>query len=123
MYGKFLREIRQSRELSQLQLSEIVGISQSNISAYESGRRLPLVDTLNKLVAGCGYVLAAKSGPSVITCSLPKAGWFTDDDVPMSDPDDPPESGLPMAHDAPMADRLERMRAVLALADNYRDAR
>jgi transcriptional regulator with XRE-family HTH domain len=120
MYGRFLREVRQSRELTQLQLSEIVGISQSNISAYESDRRIPSADSLNKIVVACGYVLAAKAGTSVITCDLPKVGWFTDDDTPARDPGDPPESGLPMPHDAPMADRVERIRAVLALADHIR---
>ena len=109
MYGAFLRQVRQSRGLSQAQLGEIAGIKQTNVSAYENDRRLPSIDIVNRILVGCGYLLAAGD----ITCPLPKVGWFPDDDLPPAAPDDPPESGDPLPYDTPIDERIKMIRAVL----------
>ncbi|HEY5244239.1 MAG TPA: helix-turn-helix transcriptional regulator [Acidimicrobiales bacterium] len=109
MYGAFLRQVRQSRGLSQAQLGEIAGIKQANVSAYENDRRLPSIDIVNRILVGCGYLLAAGD----ITCPLPKVGWFPDDDLPPAEPDDPPESGDPLPYDTPIDERIKMIRAVL----------
>jgi transcriptional regulator with XRE-family HTH domain len=109
MYGTFLRQIRESRGLSQAQLGQIVGIEQANISAYENDRRLPSIDIVNRILTGCGYLLAAGD----ITCPLPKVGWFPDDDLPPAEPDDPTESGDPLPYDTPLDERIRMIRMVL----------
>lgn len=113
MYGAFLKEIRASRGLSQAQLSEIVGIAVPNISAYENDRQLPSIDILNRIVVGCGYRLVATAGDEAIELPLAKGGWTPLEWVPDRDSDDPPETGAPMAHDAPMAERVEAIRDAL----------
>lgn len=47
--GTSLRHRRQSAGLSQRQLALLSGVPQPNISAYESGRRAPATDTLDRL--------------------------------------------------------------------------
>lgn len=44
--GDRLSELREDRGLTQLQLSTILHISNSSISAYETGERAPNIDTL-----------------------------------------------------------------------------
>lgn len=44
--GDRLSELREDRGLTQLQLSTILHISNSSISAYETGERAPSIDTL-----------------------------------------------------------------------------
>ena len=44
-----LKKIREKRNITQIKLSTEVEVSQEAISAYESGRALPSVDTLIKL--------------------------------------------------------------------------
>lgn len=44
--GERLSELREDRGLTQLQLSKILHISNSSISAYETGERAPNIDTL-----------------------------------------------------------------------------
>ena len=53
MYGAFLRSVRESRGLTQLELGEITGIAQSNLSAYENDRQVPSIDIVNTIVVGC----------------------------------------------------------------------
>jgi transcriptional regulator with XRE-family HTH domain len=116
MYGAFLRQVRESRRLSQTQLGQIVGIEQANISAYENDRRLPSIDVVNRILAGCGYVLAGGD----ITCPLPKMGWFPDEDLPPAEPDDPPESADPLPYDTPIDERIKMIRMVLNLGAGAR---
>jgi uncharacterized protein len=53
-----LREARRRAGLSQAELAARAGITQSVISAYESGRRQPALSTLAALVEATGYDLA-----------------------------------------------------------------
>lgn len=116
MYGSFVRDVRESRELSQKDLAEISGISQPNISAIENGRRSPSADTLNRLLVACGYELAAVAGERVIHCPLPRGEWFPDDDLPPRLPDDPPDEEPSVTPDTPMAERVRVITAVLEAA-------
>lgn len=55
--GRLLREARTAAGLSQAQLAEQAGVTQSVISVYEAGRRQPSVSTLATLIAATGYEL------------------------------------------------------------------
>ena len=48
-YAAFIGSLRRSRGMTQAELAETTGISQPNLSAYESGRRTPSVETLNEM--------------------------------------------------------------------------
>ncbi|MTI49434.1 MAG: helix-turn-helix transcriptional regulator [Firmicutes bacterium] len=48
MFGKRLRELRLNKSLTQEQLGKIIGKSKNNISQYETGKREPDLETLNK---------------------------------------------------------------------------
>lgn len=56
--GEVLREARKRARLSQTDVARRSGIAQSVISAYESGRREPGLQTLARLVAATGHELA-----------------------------------------------------------------
>ena len=120
MYGDFIRALRRSRGLTQEALAEVVGISQPNLSAYEQDRRVPTLDTLNRLVVACGYELAATDGRQTIYCPLPVAGWFPDEEDPPTDPHDPPDEPPSVTADTPMADRVRALMAALELAEATR---
>lgn len=47
--GENIRRIRQERNLTQRQLGEMVGASETYIRAYESGRRNPKPSSLEKI--------------------------------------------------------------------------
>jgi transcriptional regulator with XRE-family HTH domain len=113
MDGAFLRRLRTSRGLSQPELAAVSGIDQPNISAIENGRRVPSVETLNRLVVACGYELAAVAGDRIVHLPLPRVGWFPDDDLPPPHPDDPPDEAPTVTADTPMADRVRAIAAVL----------
>ena len=120
MYGELIREARRSRGLSQEQLAAVAGVAQPNLSAYENDRRLPSADTLNRLLVGCGYQLAAHDGGrGVIFCPLPR-GFFPDEDDPPRLPDDPPDEEPSVTVDTPMAERVRVIMAVLDLVDAIR---
>ncbi|MEA2374114.1 MAG: hypothetical protein QOD53_577 [Thermoleophilaceae bacterium] len=55
-----LREARQQVGLSQAALARRAGTSQATVSAYESGRKQPSVDTLGRLLAASGLRLAVE---------------------------------------------------------------
>jgi predicted nucleotidyltransferase/DNA-binding XRE family transcriptional regulator len=55
--ARLLRETREQVGLTQAQLAERCGVTQSVISAYESGRREPSVPTLQRLIGGTGLRL------------------------------------------------------------------
>ena len=114
MYGTFVRAVREARSLTQRELAEVSGVRQSNISAIESGRRIPSADTLNRLLVACGFELTATAGDRRIYCPLPNAGWFPDEDLPARSPADPPDE-LPALR--PGASMDERVRAITALLD------
>lgn len=48
-FGSILKELRNSRQLTQLQLSQILETSKSNISKYEAGSVEPSMGTLVKI--------------------------------------------------------------------------
>lgn len=56
--ASLLREARIRARLSQVQLARRAGVSQSVISAYESGARQPSLPTLTRLVEATGLALA-----------------------------------------------------------------
>jgi predicted nucleotidyltransferase/DNA-binding XRE family transcriptional regulator len=56
--GALLRQARLRARLSQAELAARAGLTQSVISAYESGRRQPSLPTLARLVEAAGYELA-----------------------------------------------------------------
>lgn len=116
MYGRFIREVRESRRLSQREVAEVSGITQSNISAFENDRRVPSADTLNRLLVACGYELAAVAGEQIVFCNLPRIGWFPDEDLPPRLPDDPPDEEPSVDADTPMETRVQVITAVLEAA-------
>ena len=113
MYGQFLRQVRESRGLTQAELSEISGISQPNISAFENDRRNPTIDTLNRLLVACGYELAAVAGQRMIFAPMPRAGWFPDEALPPPLAGDPPDERPVIGPSASLDDRVRAITAVL----------
>jgi uncharacterized protein len=57
MAGALLRRARTSAGLSQAELAARAGVTQSVISAYESGHRQPALPTLAALIEAAGYEL------------------------------------------------------------------
>ena len=53
-FGKRLREIRKSRQLTQEELAETIGIALPNISYIETGKTFPSVETQEKLCDALG---------------------------------------------------------------------
>ena len=117
MYGAFVRQVREAAGLTQRDLAQISGIQQANISAIETGRRLPSADTLNRLLVASGFELGAVAGARILYCPLPKAGWFPDEDVPSPGPGDPPDERPSVAAGIPFEDRAAIVAAVLEAAD------
>lgn len=62
--GDVLREARRRARLSQTDVARRAGIAQSVISAYESGRREPAVQTLARLVEATGHELELTIAPA-----------------------------------------------------------
>lgn len=56
--GSTLRAARRSAGLTQRELAARVGVPQPAIARIESGAAVPRVDTLDRLLAGCGRELA-----------------------------------------------------------------
>jgi transcriptional regulator with XRE-family HTH domain len=121
MYGTFIRQVRVSRGLTQVELALIVGIEQPNLSAYENNRQMPSADVLNRILVGCGYLLEATAGTRRIVCPLPRATWPADEQFPV-------RQRVPTASDRPLSvephhdDELSalKLEQVLALADSLR---
>jgi len=120
MYGTFVRSVREARGLTQAELAQVSGVPQPNISAIERDRRLPSLDTLNRLVVACGFELAAVAGDRAVHCPLPKAGWFPDEDLPERLEDDPADEPPIAGAQTSLEDRLRMVDAVLELADVVR---
>lgn len=55
--GALLREARTNAGLSQVELARRAGVTQSVVSAYESGRRQPSLPTLTRLIEATGSTL------------------------------------------------------------------
>jgi len=117
MYGAFLRQVRQSRGMSQGDLAEVSGLDQPNISAYENDRRTPTLDVFNRILVSCGYEVAADGGSRVLHMPLPiGAGGYPFDDLPPRLPDDPPDEALTVSLDAGPEERARILVSVLEVA-------
>ena len=62
--GKIIAQARDEAGLTQAQLAQAAGTSQSAIAAYESGAKSPSVRTLNKVVRACGLGIAVELVPA-----------------------------------------------------------
>lgn len=58
--ARTLREARLAAHLSQRQLAARAGVPQSTVARIESGRMMPRVDTLDRLLRGLGSRLGAE---------------------------------------------------------------
>ena len=47
--GKKIKELRKSKNISQEKLADELGVSQAMIAQYESGKRNPKIETLNRI--------------------------------------------------------------------------
>lgn len=66
--GELLREARRRAGLSQSELAQRAGVTQSVVSEYEGGKRQPALPTLARLVAATGHELTLgleRSDPAV----------------------------------------------------------
>jgi len=71
----FLRDARHRAGLSQAELGRRAGVTQSVVSAYESGARQPSVPTLARLVAATGFELDMRlSEPTAVGPARGKLG-------------------------------------------------
>jgi transcriptional regulator with XRE-family HTH domain len=59
-----IRTARRRAGLTQSDLAARTGTSQATVSAYESGRKQPSVDTLTRLLAATGTRLTVAPGPA-----------------------------------------------------------
>ncbi len=59
-----LRRIRRDAALSQAQLAELAGTSQSALARYETGTVMPTLSTLERLLLGCGRRLQIRTIPA-----------------------------------------------------------
>lgn len=72
--GLEIRLARRRAGLTQSALATLAGTSQETLSAYESGRRQPTIETLTRLLAGTGARLVVERGrPSVVPPSASQA--------------------------------------------------
>jgi predicted nucleotidyltransferase/DNA-binding XRE family transcriptional regulator len=64
--GVLLREARRRAGLSQVELGRRAGVTQSVVSAYESGAREPSLRTLARLVSATGFDLDVRLSEEVV---------------------------------------------------------
>lgn len=64
--SEILKNARRSAQLTQSELASRAHVTQSVISAYESGRREPALTTLSKLVEAAGFVLNIGLNPALV---------------------------------------------------------
>lgn len=106
MLGQVIREARRSRGLSQRQVAANADMAASNVSAIEHDRRVPTVETLQRLLGASGFHLVATAGDTVI---------------PLPHPDDPPdraEAPAPtVTSDTPIEERVRVLLAVLRASE------
>lgn len=62
--AKIIAQARDQAGLTQSQLAQAAGTSQSAIAAYESGAKSPSVRTLNKIVRACGLGIFVELVPA-----------------------------------------------------------
>ena len=61
--AELLRDARARAELTQVQLADRAGVTQSVISTYENGRREPSLAALQRLLLGAGFETAIELRP------------------------------------------------------------
>jgi transcriptional regulator with XRE-family HTH domain len=124
MYGSFIKQVRLSRGLTQVELAGLIGIEQPNLSAYENDRQVPSADALNRILVGCGYLLEATAGERRIICPLPRSAWVADKQL-RSEPAAPLGSEQSASIEPDRNDELSavKLEQVLALADSIRWAK
>ena len=70
--ARALRHARRRASLSQAALAERAGTSQATISAYESGRKIPSVETFSRLLAATGSRLAVERATRPVVTPSPE---------------------------------------------------
>jgi transcriptional regulator with XRE-family HTH domain len=63
--GAVLRSARRRSGLSLRELARLAGTSHSTLAAYENGRKVPSVETLNRVMRAAGFVVGAEVTPVV----------------------------------------------------------
>lgn len=58
-----LRLARRKAQLTQQRLAEVAGVSQQAVSAYETGKKDPTMETLQRLIRAAGLELRVKLEP------------------------------------------------------------
>ena len=75
---KMLRTLRKNKGLSMKELGEIIGVAESTVSQYETGKREPDFETLLKLGENCnftvGYLLRGDTPSKTKTPTLTRKG-------------------------------------------------
>ena len=69
-FSQIIKELRKKNNLTQQQLADIVGITATGVSYWESGNATPNTETLNKLSNSCIVIVGNSisfSGSCVIT--------------------------------------------------------
>jgi len=112
VFGSFVREVRDSRGVSQQKLADNAGLTQSNVAAIENNRRQPSAHSLNRILVACGSELATVAEARQIFAPLPP-GFFPDDDLPRGLPDDPPDEEPTINPHTPLNERVRRITAML----------
>lgn len=115
MFGDFLRELRLSRGMTQAEMAAIACVPAPNISAYESNRRQPSGEVLLRLLAACGYNLAAVTHNRTILG--PAAVFPGEETLPSRLPDDPPPEPPTFRADTPVSVRDRALQDLLELAE------
>ena len=76
-FGARLKELRESKGMTQAQVADKIGLSRSLLSEYEAGIRLPTTETLPNLAAIYGtsadYMLGLKNEIVINTNGLNKS--------------------------------------------------
>ena len=68
--GHNLKKIRKSKRLTQEKLSEITQISMASIQRYESGKRQPNIQTINKIAEALGVPVSEILGSNATTNNI-----------------------------------------------------
>lgn len=63
MAAGLIRIARQKAGLSQREFADSAGLTQQSISAYETGRRDPSLETLKRLLAAAGFEMRIRLDP------------------------------------------------------------
>jgi uncharacterized protein with HEPN domain/DNA-binding XRE family transcriptional regulator len=73
--GTLLRRARKQSRLSQVELATRAGVSQSVISAYESGQRQPSIPALARLIEAAGFELTLELQRQPSSCAACQVPW------------------------------------------------